>query len=206
MKKVLMLAGVLTVAVSSFALNAVAPAGALCQPGKKAFEQLKGENAVAETVKLAASLEKMTDFQAIPAAVCYATYQVEGQSLVDFARANANNYRHVVAKQLKNFASRVETLSQQAAEDVCRPGKEAFEAEVADLDVEDFRIIQSILRLADSLEGLSAAPALPVTACYATYQVNDKPLATFIQENNGQFRNVVNKQLASFQKQLTEVK
>ncbi len=199
MKKVLMLAGILTVAISSFALNATTSAEALCQPGKKAFEQLSGNDAaVQKTLELAASLNKMTNAQALPAAACYATYQVQGQSLLKFARAQ-KDYRNVVIKDLQNFADRVESLNQQANGDVCLPGKNEFEQGIANLDEKDFSIIQSILRLADSLEGMADENALPVAACYATYQINGQPLVTFIHENNGEFRNIVNKQLRSFE-------
>lgn len=202
MKKVMMLAGILTVAISSFALNATNSAEALCQPGKKVFEQLRGNDAVVyKTLELAASLDKMTSSQALPAAVCYSTYQVQGQSLLQFARAQ-KDYRNVVIKDLQKFADRVETLSQQANEDVCLPGKNEFEQEIADLDIQDYAIIQSVLRLANSLEGMADEQALPVAACYTTYKVQGQPLLSFIQENNGQFRNIVNKQLDSFELRL----
>ncbi|MBQ8032832.1 MAG: hypothetical protein IJ266_02600 [Elusimicrobiaceae bacterium] len=198
MKKVLTLAVILITAISSFALNAVPSANDLCQPGKDAFEQLSGNDTIVQkTLELAASLDKMTNSQALPAAACYATYQVQGQSLLEFARAQ-NDYRDVVIKDLRKFADRVETLSKRANGDVCLPGKNEFEQEIANLDEQDFSIIQSILRLADSLEGMDSEQALPVAACYATYQVNGKSLPTFIHENNGEFRNIVNKQLASF--------
>ena len=185
MKKVLVMLGVMLFSASAFALNVEAPADKDCAKQKAEFEASAAGQRVDFVVQhilinMADPLENMTDEQAQPLAVCYATFRVKGEALSSFVRDNAGIFPgDVSGKEKANllaFATRVEQLSEKAA----------FDQVVAKNN--DLAIMSYVFtNMLNPMDQMSASQAAAKAAIYKTYKVKGRPLSEFIREQSLHF-------------------
>lgn len=182
MKKIgVVLSLLVALSVSAFALNAGAPTDENCKEQRVAFEQQAAAQGNISfivqniLINMADPMELLSDAEAMPQAVCYNTFRVKGQKLVQFVRLNAaifpGDLSGKEAQNLRNFAGRVEALSNKVAFD-----------EMAQQDNEYFIAQNILINLADPLAKLSDAEATPVAKVYATFEVKGKSMVAFAQE------------------------
>ncbi len=181
MKKLMMLLGVVLFSASAFALNAQAPADEKC-PGKAQFEQYAARQnnryfiAQYILINLADPLAEMTDEQATPLAVCYASYQVKEKSLVAFVRFQKDEFRPKEAGELAAFADRVEILNEKAE----------FDRVVAQEN--DSYLVQHILgNMIDPMAKMSDKQAAPKAKAYATWKVNGISLPEYVRAHSNDY-------------------
>ena len=180
MKKIVVVLSMLVLAGSAFALNAVSSSEAKCVQKRTAFEEyVKGQGnndafiAQYILINMADPMAKLSNEAATPLAVCYDTYYVHGQKLVDFVRANATIFPGDIsgkeAANMRTFAGRVDALSKD------------FE-KMASQD-NDYFIAQNILiNMADDFATLSDEDAAPVAKVYITFKVKGEPMVNFIEK------------------------
>lgn len=208
MKKVVALLGVMLFSVAAFALNAVAQGGEGCEERRAAFEKdLKTMRYQPAgiihyvLVEMADPMGALSDEKAQADAVCYATFHVQGVTLVDYIRANADAFRQRVSAeergakgldQLKSqalgFANRVERLAEQVAIN-----------NVAAYDNEDWVVQHVLSNLADPMRQLSDEEAAPKAHVYKQLKVGQRPLMSFVRQQATRFEPLnVAKDLAAF--------
>ncbi len=152
-----------------------------CLEEKEAFERdvatQKNKSFIVQNIliNMADPMERMSDEKALPLAMCYNNYKVKGAKMTQFVRSNATIFSGDVsgreAQNLRNFAGRVEALSNKVAFD-----------KMAKQD-NDYFIAQNILiNLAEPLAKLSDAEAAPMAKVYATFEVKGTPMVNFAQE------------------------
>ena len=186
MKKVLVLLGVMLFSASAFALNAEVTMDKNCASQKAEFEQYvasqKNTSFIVQNIliNLSDPMETMSDDEAMPKALCYATYQVKGRPLVAFVRANAEIFPGDIskkeAKKLYNFADRVEILNEKAEFDrVVAMGKDSY-------------VVQHILgNMADPMKQMSDEQARPKAKAYAAFKVNGKSFVEFVRDHSNDY-------------------
>ncbi len=197
MKKVIALLGVVLFSASAFALNAVAPADQACEGKKAAFEKKVASQDndvfIVENIliNMADPMAKQSDEQALEQAVCYGTFQVKGQSLVAFVRANAEIFpgdiSGIEAARLRAFADRVERLGVQAQlNEVAAQGNLSY-------------TIQYILsNFADPMAKMSDEEAKPLAKIYQGCKVNGQPMVEFTRVHASEFGENVSQDLDAF--------
>ncbi|MBO5911337.1 MAG: hypothetical protein J6Q05_04000 [Elusimicrobiaceae bacterium] len=197
MKKVIALLGVVLFSASAFALNAVAPADQACEGKKAAFEKKVASQDndvfIVENIliNMADPMAKQSDEQALEQAICYGTFQVKGQSLVAFVRANAEIFpgdiSGIEAARLRTFADRVERLGVQAQlNKVVAQGNLSY-------------TIQYILgNFADPMANMSDEEAKPLAKIYQGCKVNGQPMVEFTRVHASEFGENVSQDLDAF--------
>lgn len=180
MKKIAVVLSMLVLAGSAFALNAVSSSEKECEKSRAAFQayvETQGNNDafIAQNIliNMADPMAKLSNEAATPLAVCYNTYYVHGQKLVDFVRANATIFPGDIsgkeAANMRMFAGQVEALSK----------KEAFDKMA--LQDNAYFIAQDILiNMADGFAKLSDQDAAPVAKVYMTFTVKGEPMVNFV--------------------------
>ena len=193
MKKVIMLLGVVLFSASAFALNAVAPADQACAKQKAAFEQEVAGQANASfiaqniLINLADPMAQLSDEAALAQAVCYATYEVKGQPLTAFVRAQKDAFRPKEAGQLAAFAQRVERLNVQAQlNPVVAQGNVSHTVEFI------------LINFADPMAKLSDEEAAPLAQAYQGCRVNGRPMTEFVRVHASEFAGNVSQDLDAF--------
>ena len=196
MKKVLVMLGVMLFSASAFALNVEAPADKDCAKQKAEFEASAAGQRVDFVVQhilinMADPLENMTDEQAQPLAVCYATFRVKGEALSSFVRDNAGIFPGDVSgkekAKLLAFAGRVDRLSVQDGLD-----KAAAQGNTS-------HIMQYVLsNLADPMAKMTDAQAAPLAKAYKGVKVNGQPMAEFVRVHASELPGTVVTELDTF--------
>ena len=196
MKKVLVVLGVVLFSASAFALNAVAPEEESCASQKVAFEKYAvaqaNDSFIAQhiLINMADPMEKQSDAQAMAQAVCYSTFQVRGQRLVEFVRAHADFPGDISGREaakMRNFADRVERLSIQGQLNA-----------VADQE-NISHIVQFILiNFADPMVKMSDYEAASLAKAYKGCHVNGQPMLEFVQAHANDFAGKVPQELNAF--------
>ena len=182
MKKVLLMLGVMLFSASAFAMNQEAMDDKTCAEKKAAFE----ENVAGQRtdfvvqyilINMADPMKNMTDEQAQPLAVCYATYEVKGEKFTKFVRDNANIFPGDITRKeeakLLDFAERVELLSEK--EEFARVVRVGNETNIMEYIWE---------KMISPLKEMSDAQAAPKAKVYATLKVNGLPLTDYVRAHS----------------------
>ena len=179
MKKVLAMLGVVLFSASAFALNAVAPVDENC-PGKAEFENYaagQGNNYfITQNIlmNLSDPMEQLTDEEALPQALCYATYRVKGKDLVSFVRFHKGEFLPREEGQLAAFANRVEKL--------------AVQNKLNKLSKDQSNVMQWVLtHLAEPMASKRDEEAKDSAKVYKACRVNGLPLMEYVRVHASEY-------------------
>ena len=102
-------------------------------------------------IQMADPMALMTDEEATPKALCYASYQIKGQGFIPFVRTQAPRFRPKEQGELEDFANRVERL-------VVASGK----ARIGRVAIEGARVTNPVLaqRLLEQIENFGQVDPL----------------------------------------------
>lgn len=188
MKKLIALLSVVVFVSPVFALNATNFDEKKCAEEKSYFRSFINRNkgneaAITQYILMtyAEPMAKLADAEALPLAECYATFNINGQALIDFTRQNAGIFTAdqtgKIEDTLRAFASRVEDLSVNGDW-----------LGVMDSSMTDYELAEHILtNVADPFAKLSDEEAAPLAESYMSRKVKGQPFIGFVEKQGGRY-------------------
>lgn len=197
MKKIgVVLSLLVAMSASAFALNMEAPSNKDCASQRAEFEKYainQRTDFVVQNILLnmADPMLQMSDEEAQPLAVCYATYKIRGTSFTNFVRNNAGIFPGDITgkekAELLAFADRVEFLSEKADLD-----------RVLALNNDSFTVQHILSNMADPMEKMTDEQARPKAKAYAALKVHGMSLVEFVRRHANDYTMNVENDMDNF--------